>query len=218
VDITRKIVEKGLDYMIKSTSMRKKRKTRRDLINVATDLFAKKGYDGTSVRDIAKVTGMTVYNTYYHFGSKDGLLLAVLSQLSTELLTNFGRVNELDLPPLDRFKELLKTHLEGIIRNKRRGNLLFLDENVLTPAANKHNKQFQLDILDIYRRELQSLQNAGYLRSKNITVLAFNVLGSIQWHFRWYKPKGRLSFDEVIDEAISYILNGILRNSRKKNV
>jgi AcrR family transcriptional regulator len=204
--------------MVESTAMSKEKKTKKSLISAATDLFAKKGYNGTSVRDIAKLTGKTAYNTYYHFGSKDGLLLAVLSALTSDLLTNFQRVSKFELPPLERFKELIKIHLKGVIKNRKRGNLLFLDENVLTPAANKHNKEFQRGILDIYRRELMNLQKAGYLRSKNITILALNVLGTIQWHFRWYKPKGRLSLDEVIDEAISFILNGILRESETKRV
>ena len=162
--------------MIESTTMSKVKKTRKNLIIAATDLFAKKGYYGTSVRDIAKLTGKTAYNTYYHFGSKDGLLLAVLSGLSSDLLTKFQSVSKFEFPPLERFKELIKIHLKGIIRNRKRGNLLFLDENVLTPAANRHNKEFQRSILDLYRRELMNLQKAGYIRSKNITVLALNVL------------------------------------------
>ena len=110
--------------MVESTAMSKEKKTKKSLISAATDLFAKKGYNGTSVRDIAKLTGKTAYNTYYHFGSKDGLLLAVLSALTSDLLTNFQRVSKFELPPLERFKELIKTHLNGVIRNKKRGNLV----------------------------------------------------------------------------------------------
>ena len=141
---------------------------RKKLIAAATELFATNGYKGTSIRDIARPTGMTVYNTYYHFGSKYGLLLAVIDKLATQLRTDLQRIGEMDLAPLDRFKELVRAHLGRLALDRNKAGLFFLDEEALTPAANEVNKQFQLTTLNIYRRELRSLQAAGSTVTVNI--------------------------------------------------
>jgi AcrR family transcriptional regulator len=185
-------------------------KTKKKLIEVAIELFATNGFKGTSIRDIAKAMGMTISNIYYYFDNKYGLLLAALEYLSTDLMGQLQRVTEMNLDPLDRFKLLITTHLDNIARDKNKARLFFLDEEALSPAGNEINKQLQLSILNIYRHELQNLRAAGYIKYKNITVLAFNVIGVVQWHLRWYRPEGKLSIKEVKKEALTFILNGLL--------
>jgi AcrR family transcriptional regulator len=187
-------------------------KTKNKLIEVAIELFATNGFRGTSTRDIARAMGMTISNIYYYFSNKYGLLLAALEYLSIDLMGQLQRVTEMNLDPLDRFKLLVTTHLDNIARDKNKSRLFFLDEEALSPAGNEINKQLQLSILNIYRHELQNLRAAGYVKYKNITVLAFNVIGVVQWHLRWYRPEGKLSIKEVKKEALSFILNGLLWN------
>jgi hypothetical protein len=67
-------------------------------------------------------------------------------------------------------------------------------------------------VLNIYRRELETLRSAGYVKQKDITVLAFNILGTINWHLRWYKPDGPLSIEQIKQEAVNFILHGVLGN------
>jgi hypothetical protein len=92
-----------------------------------------------------------------------------------------------------------------------------MDEEALSPAGNKINKQLQLSILNIYRNELKNLRALGYIKYKNITIIAFNVIGVIQWHLRWYRPEGKLSIKEIKKEALTFILNGLLWNPSKKS-
>jgi AcrR family transcriptional regulator len=191
----------------------KESQTQKKLIEVAIELFATNGFRGTSIRNIAKAMGMTISNIYYYYENKYGLLLAVLEHLSMDLMEQLQRIMKMDLDSIDRFKLLVTTHLDNIARDKNKASLFFLDEEALSPAANEINKQFQLSILNIYRQELQNLRTAGYIKYKNITVLAFNVIGVIQWHLRWYRPGGKLSIEEVKKEALTFILNGLLWNS-----
>jgi AcrR family transcriptional regulator len=189
--------------------------TQKKLTKAAIQLFATKGYKGTTIRDIAKATGMTVSNTYYHFGSKNGLLLAILEQLSGALREELERVCQSEPDPLERFKKLVKTHLNRVAQDRNSSALFFQEEEGLTPATNEIAKKVQSEFLSIYRRELQNLQAAGYLRSQNTTIIAFHIIALVQWHFRWYKPEGRLSLDEVEKETLDFILKGILKSPRK---
>ena len=61
----------------------------------------------------------------------------------------------------------------------------------------------------MYRAELRGLQTLGYVNQKNLTVLAFNIFGVINWHLRWYKPDGKMTLDEIKEEMVSFVLFGM---------
>jgi len=53
----------------------------------------------------------------------------------------------------------------------------------------------------------------GYLSSRNLVVLAFNILGVINWQLKWYRPGGPLSMDNVANEIVSFVMHGLLGSS-----
>jgi AcrR family transcriptional regulator len=191
--------------------------TQRKLIEVAIELFASHGFRGTSIRDIARTADMSISNIYYYFESKYGLLLAVLKHQSIGLAEKLSQV-PLELGPLERFKFIVSAHFNQLVAQRDGAKLFFLDEEDLSPAANKINRQIQARILTIYKNALRDLAEAGCIDpTGNLTVSAFHVLGVIQWHLRWYRPEGSLSFEDIKDQAVHFILFGLLANPSSAN-
>jgi AcrR family transcriptional regulator len=180
------------------------------LIKTAIELFSARGFRGTSIRDIAQAMGMSISNIYHYFGNKEGLLLAILEHSSKHLLERLHEVARQGSDPLDRFKELVFTHMRLSEFYKKEARIFFLDEEHLSEEGSLVNRQIQKDILLIYRNQLRALQDAGYLGERNITVLAFNILGVINWQLRWYRPDGPLTLNQITEEVLSFILHGIL--------
>ena len=176
-------------------------KTPQKIIDAAVKLFAVNGFKGTSIRNIAKITGMTISNIYYYLGNKEGLLFAILEYSTRQIVEKLREVTESDLDPLDRFKLLLKTHL-GLLLDvyKQEAKILFLDEEHLSRIS----KQFQIEIMDMYRKELRELKALGYVSYENVTILVFNIFGVINWHLRWHKPEGRLSLEQINEEMLTF--------------
>jgi AcrR family transcriptional regulator len=183
------------------------------LINVAIELFASRGFKGTSIRDIAGTMGMSISNIYHYFGNKEGLLLGVLEHSTKRLINKLRAVSELDLDPLERFKKLVETHVGLTEGYEKEAKIFFLDEEHLSEEGLEINKKIQREIFEMYRELLRLLEQKGCLRSGNITVLTFNVLGVINWHLRWYRHQGPLSVKEVAGEIVSFILYGVLGGS-----
>ncbi len=177
------------------------------MLDAALDLFAANGFGGTSIRDIARLTGMTIPNIYYHFGSKEGLLIAILERATREIVSGLEDVvARADLDPLERFKLLLKTHFDLLVNvGRREADILFLEEE----HVSRFRKPFQIELLNMYREELRGLQALGYVNHKNLTVLAFNIFGVINWHLRWYKPNGKMTLDEIKEEMVTFVLFGM---------
>ena len=180
------------------------------LIEVASNLFAAQGFKGTSIRDIARAMGMSISNIYHYFGNKEGLLLEILKYSSALLAERLHRLEKMDIDPLEKFRLLIHSHLCFSMEHSDKSKIFFLDEDHLTPEGREINLKIQREIFQIYTSQLRILAEAGYIRSQNITIMAFNIIAMINWHLRWYRPDGQLTLEETIYEIINFVLHGIL--------
>ncbi|MCF8475326.1 MAG: TetR/AcrR family transcriptional regulator [Emcibacter sp.] len=189
--------------------MTKNRYRRDELLEIAIDLFAEKGYVGTSIRDIAKAIDRSVSNVYHYFENKEELWLAILEYSVQGLPEKLRMVAHGEGEPLERFKKLLKVHLEESTKHQRETKIFFIDEERLSPKGKIINKQIQKEILDIYVEQFRLLQSHNLVRARNLKILAFNVLATINWFLRWYDPEGNMSKEEIYDEIIDFVLHGM---------
>ena len=192
--------------------------TRERLLRVAIDLFAAQGFAGTSIRDIAKAMGMSISNIYHYYGSKEGILLAILDRASWPLLEVLEQTATLDVAPLERFARLIDEHVRLSHSVNREARIYTIDLCQLPPEAREATRLVQRRILDVYLGQLQPLADAGLVRSREVTVTAFNVMAVINWSLRWYRPDGALSVAQLTDELRTFILNGALVTSAVEEI
>ena len=190
--------------------MSRNQENKEKLLEVAASLFASRGFRGTSIRDIAREMDMSISNIYHYFGNKEGLLLEILKHASIRLTERLRRVEEKDMEPLERFRLLVHTHLCISMEYAHSAKIFFMDDEQLTPEGCEFNSKIQRDIFNIYKTQIRLLYDAGYIRSQNTTIVAFNIIALINWHLRWFRPDGKLTLEETIYEIIHFILYGIL--------
>lgn len=183
--------------------------TKEKVIRCAIDLFATKGFRGTSIRDIANAMGMSISNIYHYFGSKEGLLLAILQYASRLLVDSLKEIAASDLESVDRFRRMLETHIRLSRENYKEAKVFFLDEDHLAQKGREINRQIQREVLSIYLNELQGMAKQGLVKSRSLTVTAFNIFALINWHMRWFDPEGPLALDETIEEIVLFVMYGI---------
>ena len=179
------------------------------LLAVAIDLFSRKGFKGTSIRDIASQLGMTTSNIYHYFGTKAGVLAAIERQSLEPILCEFRRVAGLDLPPLDRLTLLIKTHLAYMDTHRKESKIFSLSEEALSSGKNGLRRRYHKEMFSIYRREIERLLSTESIVG-NATLATFNTIGTVNWFLRWYRQGGPCSLEEVTDNISSYVLHGIL--------
>ncbi len=189
--------------------MASKRTRREELLEVAIDLFAANGYAGTSIRDIANVTGHSVSNVYHYFENKEALWLAILEHSVKGLPDKLRTAAQGPGDPVTRFRSLLRIHLEESVKHHRESKIFHIDEERLSPQGKQINRQLQKEILDVYLEQLSALQNDGVIKSSSLRILAFNILGVINWHLRWQGRIRDMPAQAVYDEIIDFILGGI---------
>ena len=91
------------------------------LLNAAVRVFDRKGYAGASVREIAELAGVTKPTLYYHFGSKEGLLVAILTQAQREFTALVGRALARQGPVGERIVALCEDAFDLLANDDMRG-------------------------------------------------------------------------------------------------
>ena len=176
------------------------------MLRVCARLFREKGFDGTSIRDIASAAGMHSGSPFYHFPNKQEMLLAVMEQGLAEGLRRSEAVLAGRLAPEEKFRRLVRSHLGTILED---GNdfipVLLYDWRSLTPG----NRRRVIALRDRYDALWQKMLDElarDKLISGDPRLARLLVLGAINWAAQWYRPGGRLSLNEVAAQAARLLL------------
>jgi AcrR family transcriptional regulator len=185
------------------------------MCRTAAQLFRERGYDATSVSDVARALGMTKAGLYHHFDSKEALLFEImmygLERVRDEVIVPVRLVRD----PEERLRQLIVRHAR--ITTRGHGAIAHLGDEIraLPPPARKQVEQRMRVYVDLIRDTLAELQAAGRLRDVDPTVAAFTLLGMILWLPRWFRQGGRLDQGMVADQIASFALGGLLVPARR---
>src|SRR5216684_4398257 len=165
---------------------------RAKMCRTAAQLFRDRGYDATSVSDIARALGMTKAGLYHHFDSKEALLFEImmygLERVRDEVIIPARALRD----PEDRLRQLIVRHAR--IATRGQGAVAHLGDEIraLPPPARKQIEQRMRVYFDLIRNTLNELYAAGRLRQVDRTVATFSLIGMILWLPRWFRLDGRL--------------------------
>jgi len=182
---------------------------RQELLEVAGSLFDRKGYRGTSIRDIARTTDTSISNIYHYFGSKEGLWKEIQNNTVREIPGQLRAAIAGEGDPALQFKRLLGVHLKLADKFRRESRIFFINADRLDASRDARQREIQREVLAVYLEVLGRMQKRGYLESRRLKIVAFNVLGVINWMLRWYRPDGELSAEEVRKEIIGFVARGV---------
>jgi AcrR family transcriptional regulator len=179
---------------------------RAELLAVCAKLFREKGFDGTTIRDISAAAGMHSGSPFYHFKTKQAMLVAVMEEGLAEGLRRSQQVFGLKLPPEERFKRLVRAHLGTILED---GNdfipVLLYEIRSLTPANRRRIIALKDGYDALWQKMIDELEGAGLLAGDRHVARLF-LLGALNWTAQWYRPGGRLSLDKVAEQAAAVFL------------
>ena len=179
---------------------------REELLRVSAKLFREKGFDGTTIRDISSAAGMHSGSPFYHFKTKQDILVAVMEQGLAEGLRKTEEVIALALPPEQKLKELIRAQLGTILEE---GNdfipVLLYDWRSLTPANRRRIVALKDRYDALWQRLIDELQRAGHMPG-DAQLMRLLILGAVNWTGTWYRTGGRLSLDDVADGAARLLL------------
>jgi AcrR family transcriptional regulator len=172
------------------------------ILEAALTAFHEVGFHGSSVRDLAKRTGVTVPALYYHYENKEGILYALIQRSMGTLLTlTRAAYDEPPAHPGQRFLNVVEC-VSRFMANS--GQVSFLDAE-MRALTDPHREAYIEQRDEIERMLLASMKegmDAGVFSVKYPRDTTRALLGMIQTIVNWYRPDGLLSVDEL---AVRYV-------------
>jgi AcrR family transcriptional regulator len=180
---------------------------RADLIRVSARLFREKGFEGTTIRDIAEEVGMRSGSPFYHFKSKQEILAAVMEEGLVAGLEATEKIMANNLSPRDKFRALVRSHLETVLAEGHDFIPVLLYEwRSLPPDLQARIIELK-DRYDLqWQHMLNQLKQAKLIRDDG-KVVRLLLLGAINYSAQWYKPGKGLSLDQLADQTVEFFLN-----------
>lgn len=182
----------------------------REIYLTAAQLFFEKGFESTSISDIAEALKLTKASLYYYVESKQDLLYRIV-------LLGLDSVKDAVLDParsIDDAEERLKFILFNHARLAADGNHAVIIISHEMTALNLDQRSLvqnrRREYFDFVRNTLVELQQQGKLRKLNITTATFTLFGMILWLPRWYRSNGLLPADVVCRDVCDMALGGLM--------
>src|SRR5262245_40715023 len=184
---------------------------RQEICLTAAHTFVERGFDATSVNDIAAALGITKAGLYHYISSKESLLFDIitlgLDSIDEEVVEPTRGIAD----PEERLLDIVLRHALLATCNDGVITLLIDEVHALPQSQRKKINLRRRRYFEYVRGALRELQAAGRLQDIDPTVAAFSVVGAIMWLPQWFRPGGQLSSEEVAEETVQFVTAGVLR-------
>ncbi len=197
--------------------------SRQEILRTAARLFQQRGYDATSMNDVAAALKLSKGGLYHHFQSKDEILFEIMNHAMEITEERVLAPVRAIADPEERLRALIRLHMEVVLSPRDREITVMLHENhPLPPALRKRintlKKQyvhFVEGLITEVQKEAQKNTSGREARahpggSVSPKAAAFALLGMINWIYQWYKPEGDLQAHNLIPQFTELVFEGIL--------
>ncbi|EPL04344.1 TetR family transcriptional regulator [Pseudomonas sp. TH05] len=176
------------------------------LLQTAAHLFRNKGYERTTVRDLASAVGIQSGSIFHHFKSKDDILRAVMEETihyNTALmrveLAAAGSVRE-------RVLALIRCELQSIMGGSGEAMAVLVYEWRSLSAEGQAQVLALRDIYEqIWLQVLGEAREAGYIKGDVFITRRF-LTGALSWTTTWFRADGSMTLEQLAEEALTLVL------------
>src|SRR5579884_2315077 len=178
------------------------------ILEHATEVFCEKGYEGASMRDLSRHSGMSLAGMYYYFESKERLLYLIQKHTFSTIVERLRERLEGVSDPEQRVRIFIQNHLEYFLANQKAMKVLSHEDDVLKngygaeiAAIKREYYRICIELLDELKRE------RGLEFSSRIAVLS--LFGMMNWIYTWYNQRADGNADALAHEMGDIFLQGV---------
>jgi TetR/AcrR family transcriptional regulator, cholesterol catabolism regulator len=188
------------------------------IMKTARELIWEKGYDKTSMRDIARACSYEVSNTYNYFSGKEQLLFEIMKE-ETRMMITLVRALEDDetSSPIDQIQYIVQQHVELTLGARSSSGLIFdVELRNLSPVHRKKIIELRNRYEGILRKAINRAIDQGDFIETDAKLASFMIVSMVVRSRIWFSPKGEKSPREIADFIVDFALNGLLKDKKQK--
>ena len=187
------------------------------ILRTSARIFAEKSYHSTSMRDIARATGVSLAGLYHYCKSKEELLFLIQDHCFGRVLERLEeRIKDVD-DPFAKLRIFIENHLSFFAANMAEMKVLSHEAESLDGDLHQHISTKKERYAKLARKILRELQAQQPLaRPVDLTVATYALFGMMNWIYNWYDPAGKIKVTHLVDNFTSLFINGFLADSSRE--
>lgn len=189
---------------------RQREAKRNAVLQAAAQLFNERGFHATSLDDIAARLNVTKPTLYYYVKNKDEILLQCVSKGLTMMLEGIDASRAAGGKAIDQLMTCMQVYAR-IVTMDFGMCLIRVGDEQLPPESRKELRRLKSAIDQEFRRLVAEGVAEGSLQPCDPKMTAFVIAGALSWIGRWYQPDGEYTPEQVAQQCIATLCDGVLR-------
>jgi AcrR family transcriptional regulator len=190
-----------------------------EILDYATEVFAEKGYEGASMRDLSRLSGISLAGLYYYFESKEKLLYFIQQHTFNTIMERLRHRLATSNDPETRIRIFVHNHVDYSIARQKAMKVLSHEDDVLKNGYGAELAATKREYYRICVELVNELGKAEGLKSVGPTAIAtegittrtavMGLFGMMNWLYTWYKPRVDPDAELLAREISDIFLSGI---------
>jgi len=184
---------------------------RDEILAIAAELFAERGFAATTVRDIGDAAGILSGSLYHHFDSKESMADELVHELLDRVLAAYGRIVATDDDPERALRALVHEAFSAIATDRATVAVMVNEWSLFTQYPRfAYLRGIEEETERLWVTVIDRGVDTGVFRAGLDARMVYRLLRDAIWvSVRWYDPKGDDTADEIADAYLAVLLDGV---------
>jgi AcrR family transcriptional regulator len=179
------------------------------ILRHAAQIFAENGFEGASIRDISRATGVSLSGLYYYFESKQKLLYLIQQEVFASVLRRLQHRLAGAHSPEERLRIFIQNHIEYFLSHPAEMKVLAHEEGALEEPYRKEVAAIRRRYYNLAREIFEALP-ASESPGLNTRVAVLSLYGMMNWVYKWHNPKVDPGARDLAENIASIFLHGVM--------
>jgi AcrR family transcriptional regulator len=183
----------------------------------SAQIFAEQGFEGASIRDISRATGISLSGLYYYFESKQKLLYLLQKSAFTNIMERLQQRLAHIQEPEARLRVLVRNHIEYFLSHPNEMKVLSHEEEALDPPYREEVASIKRRYYALAREIFDGVAGKGLAEGLRPRVAVLSLFGMMNWVYKWHRPKTDPSAQELTEAIVGIFLYGVKKAPAQKS-
>jgi len=182
-----------------------------EILDYATEVFAEKGYEGASMRDLSRLSGISLAGLYYYFESKEKLLYFIQKHTFLSIVDRLRRRLAVTSDPEERIRIFVHNHVDYSIARPKAMKVLSHEDEALKDSYGSELGRIKREYYRICLTLVDGLMKREGLSSRvNTRTAVMGLFGMMNWLYTWHNPRVDPDAANVACQFTDILLHGLL--------
>jgi AcrR family transcriptional regulator len=180
------------------------------ILRHAAQVFCDKGYEGASIRDISRSSGVSLAGLYHYIKSKQELLYLIQIHTFKTIVTRLEKSLDGVTHPVEKLRILVRNHLDYFLQHPVEMKVLAHEDEALEGTYRKEVLGVKRRYVEIALGIFEEMRRAGAARSVNPRVAVLSLFGMMNWTYTWHRAEMDPQADALSETIAGMFLHGVM--------